>query len=251
MSVAQFPPIATGSGTTITTAAPLSGNGSAGSPATIGAATTSTAGSMSAADKAFLVNRFAWQESAVAFLKAKVPTLTGFKPIEIGVNPMSMATGVPVQDLTKEGGFMGAASATTRLFSAAIINTQKTGKWGFVCRAFLNAPVSGRQHQFGLGSSLGGEPLSIFNSVFANSTTHYQLAVGAASPVTGTFVSDGNVHDFCIVGDGTNVTSYIDGVQDAQIAQTNAQDNPSYLFAFNTTLGDVGLYEAVIGFVAP
>ena len=72
-----------GGGNSVT--APITGDGSAGNPLAIAAATTSAAGSMSAADKAFLVNQFAWQQAAIQFLLGKVPALTKFEYVKLGI----------------------------------------------------------------------------------------------------------------------------------------------------------------------
>lgn len=235
--------------------APLSGAGSVANPLAIAAATTSAAGSLSAADKVLLNGLTAgnWYGLRKAEMLAAVPQLTEFKYVTVGVEPFGVSPSASVNIGTAEGGSMTGADTTVTSFASPIFQTPKTGKWAIVFRAKLTGPTSGKNNQVGI-VNVGETHNVIAGSIFADDATHYVLRIfGAGSTeVVSTTVGDGALHNFMLTGNGTNVTLKVDNVQVATTSTlTNLSDEAMGPFLFNTTSGQTSVTQVAWGYIAP
>ena len=195
-----------------------------------------------------------WVSTQAAFVAAKVPQLTEFAAQKAAfkgtgtTNTLAFTDAVPI-----EGGAYGVVGGLTfSFFTGGICQTPKTGKWALVARVKITAPVGGHVQGFGLSNQAQTHDID-FSAIGASSLTKWVLETNLQNTLT-TINADGNIHDIAFIADGTNLKTYVDGVDSgATLTQATAisSDEPLGLFLFNSTAGEIGMLQYGYGYVPP
>lgn len=192
-----------------------------------------------------------WYSVQQTFLQGKLPQLTGFKTFQPGRIDAGLAPSSVTNSAAIEGG--GLTGAGGLAIGTAVYRTPKTGKWGFVFRGVLAVPSAGSGGSVG-ALGLANAALTHFLTPLAQfsvDATHIVLDVTGTNTVT-SFVADNNPHDFCLTGDGTTITLYIDGVSIATDLQSHVNsDEAMFPLVYSSSAGfGIGIF-AIYGYVAP
>lgn len=185
-----------------------------------------------------------WHAQQFAFAVSKVPQLTGWTPIPVTLIPGGATS------ITADGGYDGGAkssagAAVLEYFSRGMISVPKTGRWAACFDGQTGMPGVVTNTCFGIGN-LAGTNFLDFGSFTAQSATNWVVRNQAGVVGLGG-LGDVNRHNFFIIADGTNVTFYVDYVQNVQVVQSTsvALDEMSGPFM----IGDVGVMKlARMGF---
>lgn len=213
------------------------------------AATTSVAGSMSAADKAF-VDAQAWQRTQWAFCKSKVSAVTGFEYMKVGQSADGIALTANT-DGAAEGGALTSASGVALKLGATVLQTPASGNYCFVFRAKYAVPAAASDAEIGMTSASHGIGIVAVNAV---DTTHWALQLvgtGTTNLIT-TVVVDTLWHDFAVTDDGTTITLWIDSVSAQSTAtRTNITTDTLAPYLFHNATGAAAASRLAYTFVAP
>lgn len=160
-----------------------------------------------------------WHAQQFAFAISKVPQLTGWTPIPIGMTPLGAAVPIANDAGYEGGGLTSTAAATLQYLSKSMTSFPKTGRWAVAFDGQTGFPGVVTNTCFGLGD-LAGTNFIDFGAFTAQDATHWVFKNQATFAVAG--LADVNRHTFFIIADGTNITVYVDGVQNVQVAQGGA-----------------------------
>lgn len=258
--LAAFPSFpATGGGglSTVTTAAPASGDGSSGNPVTVRAATASLSGYLSAADKAKVdsLANGGWFDTEKAWLQTVCPWATEFSAIKIGQVPIGRAATATNDGLVEGGGLSPSASPVS--FGDSVFQLPKTGRVCLEYRVKFVVPISSHISEVGINNNaashsvwFGGLP-----SGSGGDATHYSFVItGASSTIAAstTLIDATAFHNDAMTFDGTTYTLWHDHVAIlTQTTLTNLTDEAMGPFQYSATAGDSIATKLIYGYVAP
>ena len=201
-----------------------------------------------------------WQAARKAALSALfpslIPTLTFVyvKPTNIQQATSGAAPTINARDSAIIGGAMSPAAAQYLTMTGVIYTDLTTQPHAWVTRARF-APVSANFQSIGPVDTLGTSYVN-FCVQTAYDATHlvmeqFKPGPGSTKTIT-TFVIDGNAHNLGIVFDGTTYYAIVD---DAIVGQssvlTNVTSGNRVFAPFNTTAGDVRIYDLAYGYQLP
>lgn len=248
MGVPTFPaPPGGGSGGTITTALPISGDGSVGSPATIAngvitnaklatppqdaSAVVITGGTISGTGitltpALYPSGRLAvvgatgvlstvdtWEMNAVAAARAYSASLTGFAYMKFGQYPLGAAGGsLPALKGSAEGG--GSSGAAGGLFySVPIFQTPKTGPWFIRFAGNCRTNAAAVTDWFAIGDPTLADyvTVGISNGISATNYVSQMSHATVTTNNTGSLASNTAEHNFDMKFDGTTFKCDVDG----------------------------------------
>lgn len=219
-------------------------------------ATPSTNGLMSSTDKGYLDYLSGrWEVVQERFLISKLTQLTGFEYQKFGAYPFGAGSGMFTGALAVEGGAgsqAAASAAAAMIHLAPFVQTAKTGKWGVCWYAKFGAPTAAKVAYVGLINShtVAGSRKIVFGTDNAVSATNYVLVTATASEAT-SVAADANYHTFCLTGDATTLTEWIDGASAKTQTVTALTDEPLADCLVNTTAGDAVATKILSGFIQP
>lgn len=244
---------ASGTVTNVTGTAPIASSGGATPNITIAAATTSVAGSQSAADKTLTASQQAeWQNIQIQRCQALDATLTGIRRVPVGVNaPGTTALAALTGDANIEGGGLSGAG---RFYGASVLQNAATAHFCAVIRVRFNAQSAGAFSQAGFSNGANSHVM-VVEVNGTDSTTNFRYRLGFAAVTKASMsqaLDSANYHDVMIRSDGTTMTFYIDNVSGGSTASSNATNEPLYLYSFdNINQANFKLNEIVYLYVPP
>jgi len=202
-----------------------------------------------------------WYSRAATFLAAKIPQLTTFIPVKMGISPNALGTANWV-DANVEGGAIKSGSAWAMAGTGTTFQTTKTGKYGFVMRARLSALATAHGY-LGMVNSAGTNHVTL-RSMSTIDATNFVLCIqsgGTTAPtVSSTVVADRLWHDFAFTMDATTYSVYMDSISQGASATaiaattnfTNLIDegmSPGWHFDSGASSTDVS--DVLYGYIAP
>lgn len=220
----------------------------------VNTATRTVQGAESAADKAFWLDNFTWQQTQYNTIIADCPSITRFRYIKIP-NASNQTTATVVGDGSIEGGGASAAGGTNYYVPPSIFQNTPGGNWAIAGRVKFPANSGVENAQFGIASVTGPATNAVWVGVLtASDSSHWfaRITKGAGhNDVTTTTASDTNFHDFVITDDGTTVRVHVDG---DLVGSTTTRTNliaTAMLPFFGPTTNQMIVTDIYVGYVAP
>lgn len=230
-----------------------------GSITGVNAATRSTQGAMSAADKAFLDDFEGWQKTQYATMIAAVSSLTRFDAFKCGnFTPAFTATtsAVAMLDGNVEGGGVTGNGGVV-ILGPSIFQNMPAGGYAFAFRAKIASVAAGGNVGYcgvfwNVSTHTARAWLGVNNA--ANSTNFlldFQTDSAATQVVLGTF--DTNWHDWVFTDDGTTVKGFKDGTLAGSTAtRTNIPvANPMSPGFYSSATNEIIVSRFAYGYVQP
>lgn len=253
MAVPQFPPASSGgTGGTVTTSAPVSGDGSAGSPVTVAAGALPLTAVAAEAASTLVGNATGGSASPVALTVAQVQAMLGITGTDafyasalvriaaIGglttTYSKSLGIAIPTTSLlgldghVEGGGVTTSGSTRTDLSEVTILQSPKTKKWYLKLRSICSGINSaGAMIPASLFPNSGANTIEINNVTTSVAPLNWVLRVSDGTNVdtdTGVVAATG-FHDFEIWCDGTAIFASIDASAPVSVALTHAPTIPA------------------------
>lgn len=196
-----------------------------------------------------------WYADQYSRMKSFAPALTNFIPIKPGLSEhgVTLATADDNDGLMVGGGVANAAGAW-KAFSNSVFQTPKTTSWGFAMRAILQVPTVAKFNLIGVADATGADFVGVASYHTLDTTNFLLYANDGASETTVTTntASDGAIHTFTMVFNGTTQYVLIDGsLKATNTTITNVTDQAMYLGLFGTDAGAVKAARICYGYIAP
>lgn len=225
-----------------------------GADVAINAATTSTAGSLSAADKTKLdsMSSGGWFDTRALAMSALIPQITEFKILPLGIDLMGRGIALGNEGTLEGGGISNGAAGTVTALGFPITQNLKTNRWTMSFRAKLAVPdVTHTVSQVGWINQATTHGLFIGPNT-GQDATHFVLRIlGAGTTPVVLGVADANAHDWDVTFDLTTVTVYMDGVSAGSTAVlTNLMAEAAIPMISATVAHDVQIAKMLLGYVA-